>query len=178
MEIEIIKNTGNGILEINKLKWELQNKERKSKWIFLGICCLALATAGAFIDYRRKELFLNFCLRVAIFLLIALVSLGWIYYKSKRKYFSNINKIIADFNTGNIEAEIKINESKVIYKETSSYIELNWEKFSYYKYYKDCLFLLIGNSYLNSIAIKKSDVSPSDFDELSQFVANKLSQKG
>ena len=173
MEIKIIKDDFLDGFERNRMRWNLAHKKNLLYFTFYalaGLFVLAIAALGA----KNADDFWG----VFSSLGLGLIFLSTYYFlhtfQNKRKYLAKVRALIVQSTKNGQHTELILKDECVTYKDTETYSEWKWSVFSSYMLYKDYLFLIMGNSVLNSIIIQKNEVPAGEFTELVNFCRSHL----
>jgi hypothetical protein len=173
MEIKINREINDNLLEIHKIRWDLSFKKSLVYFTFYaiaGLFVMGLAALGAEKSGHFWGILSSFGLSL-IFLSLYYFSHN---YQNKRKHLANVRMALALSKQQAQNNEIVVNDNGVTFKDFQTYSEWKWSAFSCYMLYQDYLFLLMGSSVLNSIAIQKAELSVDQFAELINFCKGRL----
>jgi hypothetical protein len=168
MEIKIINKDCNDLLNKNKIRWTLFSRKNIFHFIIYAIVGLILLIGSA---VTEKDISNFWGMGSSLGLSLIFLSLFYFShtYQNKRKFITRTRAYIKLFNEQKQETELVFADEKITYKDFQSYSEWKWTKFSHYMLYKDYLFLILDNSFLNALIVHKSEVTPEKFDELLSF---------
>jgi hypothetical protein len=173
MEIKIVKDSFTDVLERNRTRWNLAHKKNLFYFTFYalgGLFVLAIAALGAKNTADFWGVFSS--------LGLGLIFLSTYYFlhtfQNKGKYLAGIKALTAQANNKSQHTELVLKDDLVTYKDLETYSEWKWSVFSSYMLHQDYLFLVMGNSVLNSIIIQKNEVSADEFAELVNFCSGHL----
>lgn len=173
MEIKIIKKDCDDLLNKNKIKWTLFSRKNIFYFIVYAILGLIFLIGSA---VTAKDI--NDFWGIGSSLGMSLIFLSLFYfahtYQNKQKFINRTRQYIKLYNQQKRETELVLTDEKNTFKDFQSYSEWKWTKFSHYMLYKDHLFLILDNSFLNALIIYKNEVTPEEFEELLSFVKGKL----
>lgn len=173
MEIKIVKENISDILGKNRTKWYLAYKTMLFAIIVYAVVGTVILTCSA-VTAKNADDFWGLGSTLGgglIFLSIAFLSY---IYKGKRKYVENTRLAIKRSEREGQNTEIVLKDDGVTFKDFHIYSEWKWSVFTHYMLYKDYLFLMMGNSVLNSLVIQKNELSVYEFDELVNFCKGHL----
>ena len=173
MEIKINREINDELIEIHRIRWNLSFKKSLLYFTFYAIAGLfifGIAALDAVKSGHFWGLFSSFGLS-----LIFLSTYYFLHnYQNKRKYLANIRMALALSKQRGQNTEIILNDTGVTFKDFQTHSEWKWSAFSHYMLYKNYLFLMMGSSVLNSVAIQKTELSAYEFDELVDFCKARL----
>jgi hypothetical protein len=173
MEINIVKKNTGDLLRKNKTKWGLAYRNTYffiASYAFVGsliLICNAVTAKNAD-DFWGLGTSLGGGL---IFLSIVYFSHT---FQAKRKYLERTRIAIKRSEHEGQNTEILIKDDGITFKDFQTRSEWKWSVFPHYLLYKDYLFLMMGNSVLNSITIQKTELSVYEFEELINFCKGHL----
>jgi hypothetical protein len=169
MEITIERNINESALTINKMQWQLFLKK-----IYLWIAFYA-ATETVFIieNFKGDSPYgLAFGMGLVLFAFFYIFNL----IRASEKSHDRIKMELVKRRETDPINRIKLIDSKFIQESRDVKVELSWNAFQFYKIYKGSIFLIV-NSYLDSFVLYKSDMSDSQFSEISTFISRILPEK-
>lgn len=169
MEITIERNINESAPAINKMQWQLFLKR-----YYLSITFFA-ATGTVFIIVNFKGdspygLAFGMCLVLSAFLYIFNL------IRATEKSHDRVKMELAKRSETDPVTLIKLNDSKFIQESRDVKVELSWNTFQCFKIYRGSIFLILS-SYLDSYVLRKSDMSDSEFSEISAFISRILPEK-
>ena len=182
MKIEIIDNNAfQSIEETNSVIWKMYYNKRIKTLLKQLIICLIILTVGI-LTYGRFERYtapdktiyydLHIYLSLGIIYSISLLLSFRMLLRQKKMHFKNAKETALRNTYGSNQITITIDEETIKYTNASLKKETKWVLYSKYKVYENILFLY-GIDEI-SFTIEKKLLSESDFNELMNFIKNKI----
>lgn len=102
-----------------------------------------------------------------------------LYYQTyfKRIRIKPIAVPLKENQAGVLPVSLKIDDSFISTEDVNKYLRIKWDLTTGYRLHKDYLLIHISKKSASAFVVKKSEVSPAEFDELLGFLEVKFARK-